>query len=83
MKHFINVIAFFGLALTPAYGQASTAAGSLDLPKAEARALSNQPRMLAAQLRARSIAERVKQTRSGYMPTLNFNATGAQVADTN
>jgi outer membrane protein len=83
MKLFVTVIAFLGLAITPSYGQTPTAAGSLDLPKAEALALANQPRMLAAQLRARSIAERVKQTRSGYMPMLNFNAAGVQVADTN
>ncbi len=44
--------------------------------------LANQPRMLAAQLRARSSAERVREARAGYLPTVAFNATGVRVADT-
>lgn len=44
-------------------------------------ALANQPRMLAAQLRARSSAERVREARAGYQPTVFFNATGVRVAD--
>ena len=79
MKHFVTTILSRGLTMAPLLGQTS---GSLDLPQAETLALTNQPRMLAAQLRSRSIAERVKQARAGYMPTVNFNATGVQVADT-
>jgi outer membrane protein len=37
--------------------------------------------MLAAQLRARSSAERVREARAGYQPTVAFNATGVRVAD--
>lgn len=55
---------------------------TLTLAQAETTALANQPRMLAAQLRARSSAERVREARAGYMPTVVFNATGVQVADT-
>lgn len=54
---------------------------SLSLEQAEATALANQPRMLAAQERARVAAERVKGTRSEYFPTIAFNATGVRVAD--
>ena len=62
-----------------ARGQSSD---TLTLDAAEATAVKNQPRLLAAQLRAQSSAQRIRQTRSGYLPTVNFNATGAQVADT-
>ncbi len=54
----------------------------MTLVQAEATALANQPRMLAAQLRARASAERIREARSALMPIVNFNATGAQVADT-
>jgi outer membrane protein len=37
--------------------------------------------MLAAQLRARSSAERIREARAGYQPTVSFNATGVRVAD--
>jgi outer membrane protein len=55
---------------------------ALTLAQAETTALANQPRMLAAQLRARSSAARVGEARAGYMPTVAFNATGVRVADT-
>lgn len=54
---------------------------TLTLAQVEASALLNQPRMLAEQLRARASAERVKEARSGYLPTVSFNATGVRVAD--
>ena len=54
----------------------------LTLDQAEATALANQPRMLAAQLRARSSAERIREAQAGYQPTVAFNATGVRVADT-
>ena len=55
---------------------------TLTLEGAEAAALINQPRMLAAQLRAKAYAERVREARSGFLPTVGFNATGVRVADT-
>lgn len=54
----------------------------MTLEQAETAALANQPRMLAAQLRARSSAERVREARAGYQPSVAFNATGVRVADT-
>jgi outer membrane protein len=59
-----------------------TSPQTLTLTEAETIALANQPRMLAAQLRARASAERVREVRSGFFPTIGFNATGVQVADT-
>jgi outer membrane protein len=56
-------------------------AATLTLEQAETTALANQPKMLAAQLRARSSAERVREARAGYQPTVGFNATGVRVAD--
>ena len=53
----------------------------ITLTQAETIALANQPRLLAAQLRARSYAERVRGARAGYFPTVVFNATGVRVAD--
>jgi outer membrane protein len=79
MKFSITVLLSLGITM-PLWSQAPT--GSLDLAQAETVALSRQPRMLAAQLRARSMAERIRQARAGYLPVVNFNATGAQVADT-
>jgi outer membrane protein len=55
---------------------------ALTLEQAESIAVANQPRLLAAQLRARASAERIRQARSGLLPTVQFNATGALVADT-
>lgn len=82
MKSFITAFVSLGIAMMPVLGQSVPSSGALDLPQAEATALANQPRMLAAQLRERSLAERVKQARAGYAPAISFNATGAQVADT-
>jgi outer membrane protein len=53
----------------------------LTLATAETSALANQPRMLAAQLRARESAQRIREARSGFFPTVGFNATGVRVAD--
>lgn len=54
----------------------------LSLAQAESIAIANQPRLLAAQLRAQASAQRIREARSGLQPTINFNATGALVADT-
>ena len=55
---------------------------SLTLAQAEELAMKNQPRIQAAQLRTKAYQERVRQSRSGLLPTLAFNATGVRVADT-
>ncbi|WP_254062543.1 TolC family protein [Acidobacterium sp. S8] len=55
---------------------------TLTLAQAEATALTNQPRMLAAQLRSQASQERIRETKSSFFPTIQFNATGVQVADT-
>lgn len=69
--------------LCNAQSQSSTAAAqhTLTLDQAETTAVANQPRMLAAQLRAKASAERIREERSGFMPTVAFNATGVRVAD--
>jgi len=54
----------------------------LTLEQAESIALANQPRLLAAQLRARAMAQRIREARSASMPAVAFNATGVIVADT-
>jgi len=54
---------------------------SLTLSDAETVALTNQPRMLAAQLRARAYTQRVFEARAGFLPTVGFNTTGVRVAD--
>ncbi len=55
---------------------------TLTLEQAESIALAHQPQLLAAQLRARASAQRIREAKSGLLPTVNFNATGALVADT-
>jgi outer membrane protein len=61
---------------------ANNANGPLTLQQAESFALANQPRMLAAQLRSRASAERIHEARAGLFPTVSFNSTGVEVADT-
>lgn len=56
-------------------------ANILTLSRAEAIALANQPRMLAAQQRALAAADQIRESRSGYFPSVEFNATGVRVAD--
>jgi outer membrane protein len=56
-------------------------AAPLTMAMAEATALANQPRMLAAQLRARESDQRIREARSGFFPTVGFSATGVRVAD--
>jgi outer membrane protein len=55
---------------------------ALTLDQAESLALTNQPRLLAAQLRSRAAAERIREARAGLLPTASFDVTGAEVADT-
>jgi len=60
----------------------ATPAQDLTLAQAETTAMANQPRILAAQLRARASGERIREAKSGFLPTVGFNATGVRVADT-
>lgn len=59
----------------------ANAAAVLTLEQAESIALTNQPRLLAAQARSRAAAERIREMRSGLLPTLAANVTGVRVAD--
>jgi outer membrane protein len=61
---------------------APAASTQLTLEQAESTALQNQPRMQAAQLRARASQQRIREARSGFLPMAAFNATGVKVADT-
>jgi len=54
----------------------------LTVDQAEAEAIGQQPRLLAAQLRARAYAQRVREARAGLLPTATLNVTGVRVADT-
>ena len=73
------LLSLSGLAQQPT--QVATS-GTLSLSQAEAIAVKNQPRILAARLRAQAAAQRVRQAHSGLLPNVNFNATGVRVADT-
>ena len=64
MKCFVTAVVFLGLTIPALYGQTEPQP-ALELSQAETQALANQPRMLAAQLRARAFAERTKQARAG------------------
>jgi outer membrane protein len=80
----VTALMFSGLPRTTWAAQTAPAvapAPVLTLDQAEAAALANQPRMLAAQLRAKAYAERIREARSGFFPTAGFNATGVLVAD--
>jgi outer membrane protein len=83
LLHPAMLLAISSLACANLLGQfPTTTSAPLTLEQAEATALTNQPRMLAAQLRARSSAERIREARAAYQPTATFNATGVRVADT-
>jgi outer membrane protein len=60
----------------------ASASSALTLDQAESIAIANEPLLLAAQLRARAAAQRIREAHSGLLPTVAFNATGAAVADT-
>ena len=51
---------------------------ALTLAEAEARALKNQPRLLAAQLRAQAAGKRITESRSAYFPQAVANLTAVQ-----
>jgi outer membrane protein len=71
-----------GASRAQSVSDAVTPQAPLTLDQAETTALANQPRMLAAQLRAHASDERIREARSGLFPTVGFNATGVRVADT-
>lgn len=77
---FSCVFSIYALLSAPVMAQAVPV--TLTLAQAEATALANQPRILAAQLRSQASAERVRETKAGLLPAINFNATGVEVADT-
>ncbi len=90
----LRSILLFSVGTALSYGQSSQttsysfaptempASTTLTLAQAESIAVANQPRLLAAQLRTRAAAQRVREARSGLFPTIAFNATGVAVADT-
>jgi outer membrane protein len=90
---FLGVTLLFSTSIALCHGQdlppapvsldspASSASLILTLAQAESIAIANQPRILAAQLRSRAAAQRIREARSGLFPTIAFNATGAAVAD--
>jgi outer membrane protein len=61
---------------------ATTDSTTLTLDQAESAGIARQPQLLAAQLRARASSQRIREARSGLLPSINFNATGVLVADT-
>ena len=71
-----------GVCQAPAVADAAPVSATLTLAQAESIALANQPRILAAQLRSRASAQRIREAQSGLLPTVVFNATGVTVADT-
>jgi outer membrane protein len=79
---YVTLVTVFCAPVFPQETVSPVSPPNLTLDQAETTALANQPRLLAAQLRARAYAKRIVETRSGYMPQLAFNATGVRVADT-
>jgi len=67
---------------TPSPSQASSSSSPtnqvLTLADAEARALKNQPRLLAQQFRAEAANERITESRSGYFPQMFGNLTAVE-----
>jgi outer membrane protein len=51
---------------------------ALTLAEAEARALKNQPRLLAAQFRAQAASKRITESRSAYFPQAFGNLTAVE-----
>src|ERR1700753_1755110 len=51
---------------------------ALTLAEAEARALKNQPRLLAAQLRAQAAGKKIAESRSAYFPQAIGNLTAVE-----
>jgi outer membrane protein len=71
-----------GTLSTPSLPQASSSSSPtnqvLTLADAEARALKNQPRLLAQQFRAEAANKRVTESRSGYFPQMFGNLTAVE-----
>ena len=69
-----------GLLLLP-LAAAAQSAQHLTLAEAHDRALKNNPRIQAGQFAALAAAERVREVRSAYFPTLGSSATAVGAAD--
>jgi outer membrane protein len=87
MRRWIALAALLAASLYPAriFGQtlpSPVRSPTLTLQGAEDAAVANQPRLLAAKLRARASAQRIREARAAYFPAAAFNATGVRVADT-
>jgi outer membrane protein len=71
-----------GTITTPSLPQASSSSSPtnqvLTLADAEARALKNQPRLLAQQFRAEAANKRITESRSGYFPQIFGNLTAVE-----
>lgn len=71
-----------GTPSTPSLPQASSSSSPtnqvLTLADAEARALKNQPRLLAQQFRAEAANRRITESRSGYFPQVFGNLTAVE-----
>jgi outer membrane protein len=83
----IVVTCLISLLASTTFGQSTSkpdtsTSPTLTLGQAETIAATNQPRILAAQLRTRVSLQRIREVRSGRLPTVTFNATGVTVADT-
>jgi outer membrane protein len=81
----IAILCLLGIPAVVCGGQlpsAGSQTATMTLEQVENAAVANQPRLLAAQLRARASAEKIRQARSGLFPTVQFNATGALAVDT-
>ncbi|WP_229741199.1 TolC family protein [Silvibacterium dinghuense] len=78
---FLLATAFIASPFVFAQTAGPTQPASLTLATAENTALLNQPRMLAAQQRARAAGEQIREARSADFPTIGFNTTGVRVAD--
>ena len=57
------------------------AGATLTLDQAEAFAVQHEPSVLAAELRARAVQKGIAERAAARLPLVNFNATGALVAD--
>lgn len=78
----ISIFLLAATVRTSAQAVVPTTSPALTLDQVESTAIARQPQLLAAQLRARAFSQRIRQARSGLLPAVNFNATGALVADT-
>lgn len=77
MKHFRGALILAGSMAACLLAQSGSPA-KLNLRDAEALALKNHPRVLAAQHVVSAMNQRITETRSAYYPTLSGDVTGSQ-----